>query len=306
MVVGFSISNRGKQMGTKKSLTMGRYDKWWIWILPLVFVLLVFYLYPILNIFQLSFTDTRIGGTDFSYTFSSYVSVLTDETFWRVLYITLIFVVFSVFFQLFLGLCTALLINQNLPGAGLVKLSMVFAWVVPGIITGIMWQMIYSSSGWGIINYFVKKLGFQAIPFLAEPSLAIGAAIVANIWRGTGFSGIMQYAALSNIPGELYDSGKMDGAGSFQCFWRITLPLLKPMLMINVILITIYTFNTYDSVYALTRGGPGSSTTVISLQAYKAVFTFLSLGNGSVYAIIMMVLSIIFTLLYMRMMDSKD
>ena len=289
-----------------KRATLDDQGKWWVWVLPLLIILSLFYLYPIISIFRLSFTDSRVGNPNFSYTLSSYKAVLTDVTLWRVLKVTLIFVLSSVFLQLFLGLMTAILIKKDLFGAGLVKLSMVFAWVVPGIITGIMWQMIYSSNSWGIINYVVKSLGFSSIPFLSDPVLALTAAIISNVWRGTGFSGIMQYAALCAIPLELYESAKIDGANAWQSFWAITLPQLKPMLMINVVLITIYSFNTYDSIYALTRGGPGGSTTVISLQAYESVFSYLQLGRGAVYAIFMTLLSIVFTLIYIRLMDSEE
>ena len=281
-------------------------DRWWVWLIPIGIVLGLFYLYPIINVVRYSFTNIRIGRESFSYTLSTYARVFADETLWGVLRITLIFVLGSVLLQLSLGMLTALLINRELPGSGLVKLSMVCAWVVPGIITGIMWQIVYSSSSWGIINFLLEGAGLEPIPFLHRSGWALAAATLANVWRGTGFSGILQYAARRAIPPELYESGKMDGTNAFQSFRYITLPLLKPMLLINVVLITIYTFNTYDSIYALTRGGPGGATTVISLQAYRATFTYLHLGRGAVYAMIMVVLSVIFTMLYIRVMGSKE
>lgn len=281
-------------------------NHWWFWSIPLAIVLGLFYLYPIAEVVRLSFTNSRLGREEYVYTLSTYIDVLTDETLMTVLRVTLIFVVGSVVFQLFLGMVTAVLINLELPGSGLVKLSMVCAWVVPGIITGIMWQIVFSSSNWGVFNFLLEMIGIGPLPFMHRPGWAIFSATLANIWRGTGFSGILQYAALKAIPIELYEAARVDGSSGWQSFWHITLPLLKPMLLINVVLITIYTFNTYDSIYALTRGGPGGSTTVISLQAYRAVFTYLHLGRGSVYALIMVVLSIVFTLLYIRAMGAKE
>jgi len=281
-------------------------EKWWVWVLPIAIILGIFYLYPLLNVFILSFTDAEIGYNSFNFTFSKYINVFTNDELWYVFKITFLFVGFSVIFQLLLGLGTAMLINKNLFGASIVKVAMISAWVVPGIITGVVWKIMYSSSNWGVINYIVELLGFEKIPFLYTPGWALFSATLANIWRGTGFSGIMQYAALRAIPQQLYEAASIDGANKWQQFWKITLPQLKPMLLINVILITIYTFNTYDSVYALTRGGPGNSTTILALTTYKSVFKYLDLGTGSVYAIIMIGLSATFTFIYSRLMAKEQ
>ena len=129
--------------------------------------------------------------------------------------------------------------------------------------------------------------------------------VIANIWRGTGFSGIMQYGALRAIDPQLYEAASIDGATGMQQFWRITLPMLKPMLFINLVLITIATVNTYDAIWALTQGGPGIATTVLSLQTYKASFLRMNLGQGAVYAVLMILSSTIFTSIYLHMMREK-
>lgn len=281
-------------------------DNWWFWLIPLVLILAVFYLLPILDVIRLSFTDTRIDRTSYHYSFDSYRRVLTNKSFWGTLRITFIFAMGSVVFQLGIGLGCALLINRDLPGAGLVKLSMIIAWIVPGIITGVIWEMLYSKANWGVINNFLRSIGHNPVSFLATPGSALICCMIANIWRGTGSSGIMQYSAIKSIPKEYFESAKLDGANCFQVFFKITLPTIRPMIMINLVLISIYSINTYDSIYSLTQGGPGDGTTVLPLRAYKSVFTYLSLGQGSVYAIILMFLSIILTLIYFRMLGTKD
>ncbi|SIQ32574.1 carbohydrate ABC transporter permease [Halanaerobium kushneri] len=281
-------------------------ERWWVWIIPLALVLGIFFLYPLLNVIRLSFSNATIGTIEDGFTFENYIHILTGSGFWQVMKVTLVFVFASVLFQLLLGLITAILINKDLFGSSLVKLSMITAWVVPGIITGVIWSIMYSSSSWGILNYFIRLLGLNQIPFLYTPSWALFSVVLANVWRGTGFSGIMQYAALRGIPDQLYEAASIDGASTWQQFWNITLPQLKPMLMINTILITIYTFNTYDSIFALTQGGPGNSTTVLSLGAYKQVFRYLNLGRGSAYAVIMLILSGTFTILYAWFMGSDQ
>lgn len=280
--------------------------KWWLWLIPTFLVLGIFYLSPLIEVIKYSFTNAQVGSVTFEYSLNSYKSVLSSSDFFRVLVTTLIFVGGSVFFQLFLGLLTALVVNTELPGHKIVMLSMICAWVVPGIITGIIWQMMYSDASWGIINYFLKLMGLKPVPFLYDPGWALFAATLANIWRGTGFSGIVQYGALKAIPKNLYEAAEVDGANIWQKFFCITLPQLKPMLFINAVLITISTFNTYDSIYSLTKGGPGDATTVLALKTYKEVFSYFNIGKGSVYAVIMVLLSFVFTLIYFRLSREKD
>lgn len=291
-------------MNLKKTKKIG--NTWWIWVIPAALFLIIFYLYPLVEVVRLSFTNAKTGIVGYSYTLSNYLDIFTSYDFLNVLGTTFIFVGGSVFFQLLLGLLIGLLVNKELFGCGIVKMSMIIAWVTPGIITGIVWQMVYSGSSWGILNYFLNTLGFNSIPFLYSPGWALFSVTVANIWRGTGFSGILQYAALRGIPAELYEAARIDGANKWQLFWNITLPQLRPMLLINTILITIFTLNTYDVIYSLTSGGPADSTTVLTLKAYKEVFQYLNLGKGSAYAVILLLMAIILTYIYSKFGQEKE
>lgn len=268
-------------------------------------MLSVFYLWPLISVIRYSFTDAQLGDPSYSYTISSYPYVFSSSDFWYTVQATFIFVGGSVFFQLLLGLITALLINRELFGAFFVKLAMIAAWAVPGIIAGIVWQIIYSESSWGILNYLTDLMGLGKTPFLSSPGLALFSVTLANIWRGTGFSGIMQYAGLRSIPAHLYEAAQIDGASAWQSFKYVTLPQLRPILLINVTLITIYTFNTYALIYSLTRGGPGEATAVIALQAYKQTFRLMDLGAGAVYAVLMFCLSLVFTFIYYRLFSRR-
>ncbi len=276
-----------------------------IWMLPVVTVLALFYLIPLLDAIRLSFTNERIGSSNFSYTLRSYTKVLTDPDLLIVLRNTLVFVVFTVFFQLFLGLLVGLLLETRLKGMGLLKVAMITAWVVPGVIAGITWNLLYSSAAWGVINNTIEFFGIERISFMTQPTWALTATIITNIWRGTGFSGIMQYGALRQIDPQLYEAASIDGATTMQRFFKVTLPLLKPMLMINLILITISTVNTYDAIWSLTQGGPGIATTVLSLQTYKTTFLRLQIGQGAVYAVLMILSSTIFTIIYLRKLKEQ-
>ena len=280
-------------------------EKWWVWASPGIIVLSVLYLWPLVSVIRYSFTDALLADPSYSYTAGSYRYVFSSSDFWYSMKVTFIFVGGSVAFQLLLGLITALLINKELFGAFFVKLGMISAWAVPGIITGVVWQIIYSESSWGILNYLTRLMGLGKIPFLSSPGWALFSVTLANIWRGTGFSGILQYAGLRSIPEQLYEAAKVDGASGWQQFKYITLPQLRPVLLINVVLITIYTFNTYDLIFSLTKGGPGGTTSVIALQAYKETFRLMDLGAGSVYAVLMFCLSLIFTFIYYQLIGMR-
>lgn len=287
---------------------MKKNSKKWIlvWMLPIAIILILFYLYPLVDAIRLSFTNARIGNPDIKLSLTSYVRVLTDPDLRVVLGNTLVFVVFTVFFQLTLGLLVGMLLETGLRGMGVLKVAMITAWVVPGVIAGITWNLLYSSAAWGVINNTLKLFGLKPIAFMTIPSWALVGTIVTNIWRGTGFSGIMQYGALRAINPQLYEAAAIDGASGWQRFWRITLPMLKPMLMINLVLITIATVNTYDAIWSLTQGGPGIATTVLSLQTYKSTFLRLNLGQGAVYAVLMILSSTVFTSIYLKMMKENQ
>jgi len=274
------------------------------WILPTGLVLAIFYLYPVVDVIRLSFTDAYLIRPKYSYTLESYSYLFTSPDFLFMLKVTFIFVFASVFFQLLLGFFIALAINEgtrrNLKGTVTTRTAVLCAWITPGVVIGIIWRMLLSGSPYGVINYFIDQMGFGKLPFLSSPTFALVSVTIANIWRGTAFSMILQYAGLQRIPQELYEAAKVDGASAIQMLRYITIPQLRPMIFINLVLITIYTFNTFDMIIALTGGGPARSTEVIALNVYNTVFKFLDLGTGAAIAVILLMINLIMTLIYSR------
>lgn len=273
-----------------------------LWILPTAVVLIAFYVYPMFDVIRLSFTDAYLIRPDYSYTLGSYSYLLSSPDFYYILKITFIFVFVSVFFQLLLGFFIALSINEGtrrkLTGTVATRTAVLCAWITPGVVIGIIWRMLLSSGPYGVVNYLIDWIGFHKLPFLASPTFALVSVILANIWRGTAFSMILQYAGLQRIPQELYEAAKVDGASALQTLRYVTIPQLRPMLFINLVLITIYTFNTFDMIIALTGGGPAQSTEVIALNVYNTVFKFLDLGTGASIAVILLLINLVMTLIY--------
>jgi multiple sugar transport system permease protein len=179
------------------------------------------------------------------------------------------------------------------------------AWVMPGVVIGIVWAIIFNEASYGLANLLLAPVGLGNVPWLSTPNMALMSIIIANVWRGTAFSMILQYAGLQSIPDELYEAAAVDGATKLQSFWHITLPQLRPILLINVVLGTIYTFNTFDMILPLTGGGPGRATEVIALRAYNVIFQDYSLAEGAVLAVIMLVITLGLTLGYRRLLRSE-
>ena len=270
------------------------------WLLPLILVLGIFYLYPLFSIFRLSFTNTNLTVSSYQYTLKSYLDIFTSRDFRYVLFrTTFIFVIVGIGLQLILGFTIALVLNKHLLGSTTVRTIVLSAWVLPGVVIGIVWRILLDESNSGILTYFFSEvLGTGAPAFLSRPNLALASVIMADTWRGTAFSMILQYAGLQRIPTQLYEAAKIDGASSWQQLLFITLPQLRPVLFINIVLITIYGFNTFDMLMALTGGGPGLSTEVLSLHIYRVIFQFSRLGRGAAAAVVMLAINGIMTLVY--------
>jgi multiple sugar transport system permease protein len=280
-----------------------------LWMAPLLAVVTLFYLYPAFEVLRFSITNASLQAPDYEYTLNTFVSVLGDPVLYKVLRITAIFVVASVVLQLLLGLLIAVAVNRarvrHLPGMVFMRSVILSAWVMPGVVIGIVWAIIFNEASYGLANLLLAPVGLGDVAWLSDPNLALMSIIIANVWRGTAFSMILQYAGLQSIPDELYEAAEVDGASALQSFWHITIPQLRPILMINIILITISTLNTFDMILPLTGGGPGQATEVLALHTYNVIFREYSLAGGAVLAVIMLLISLTLTLAYRRLLRSE-
>jgi multiple sugar transport system permease protein len=174
------------------------------------------------------------------------------------------------------------------------------------VAAGIVWQLIFSEASYGLLNSILRDFGLRPVAWLSNPQLALWSAVIANIWRGTAFSMILLYAGLVVIPRSLYEAAEVDGATAWRQLWYITLPQLRPIMLINIILISIFTLNTFDMILALTGGGPGRATEVLALYAYNVVFRNFDLSNGSVLAVVLLGISVAFTFFYVRLLPKES
>jgi multiple sugar transport system permease protein len=308
MSQGISTTAVARRGLARRHWRMAEYP--YIWVTPLVILLLLTYVYPAFEVIRFSFTDATLLNPTYEYTLEGYEALGRNANLRGILWITFVFVVASVIFQLLLGLLVALALargaKRNLPGVSVVRIIILASWIVPGVAAGIVWQLIFSEASYGLFNSILRDLGLRPVQWLSNPNLALWSAIIANIWRGTAFSMILLYAGILVIPQSLYEAADVDGANSWRKFWYITLPQLRPIMLINTILISIFTLNTFDMILALTGGGPGRATEVLALYAYNIVFRNFDLSNGSVIAVLLLAISVAFTFFYVRLLPKEN
>lgn len=239
-------------------------------------------LFPLLYVIYLSF-HRRLLIFDISkfVGLENYRFLLQDDRFWNALQNTAYFTGVSVSAQLLLGLGIALLLNRSFRGKDWVRALVLVPWVIPTVVSARMWEWIYNPE-FGILNFL---LGAK-VNWLGTPGLALHAAIFADVWKTTPFVVILLLAGLQIIPRELYQAARVDGAGAWAAFRRITLPLLMPVLLVALVFRMLDAWRVFDVIYVLTGGGPANTTETLSLYAYKMLFQTLQFGYGSALSVV--------------------
>ncbi|MDC3418545.1 carbohydrate ABC transporter permease [Aquibacillus salsiterrae] len=230
----------------------------------------------------------------------NFIAIINDPQFWQAVKNTLIWVIAGVGLQFFFGFILALLLNQPFRGRGVVRAVSLIPWATPGVLIGLMWKWIYDGN-YGVLNDLMYKLHFidQFIPFLSQTSTAFPSVIVTIIWQGIPFFAIMILAGLQGISQEMYEAADIDGASRMQKLFRITIPSLKNVIFITLLLRIIWVSNSVDIIYNMTGGGPSYSTQTLSVYIFNKA-TVLNLGYSSGMAIILMLLLSIVAIPYLR------
>jgi len=257
-------------------------DKSTRFILPALLLLAAVTIYPLMQVIHLSFLRKLLIFDISEFVgFQNYIFLLQDERIWGALKNTSYFTSLSVVCELILGFAFALLLNRAFFGKGMARAIILVPWAIPTVVSAKMWEWMYNTD-FGIFNYL---LGTK-INWLGDPQWALNAAIFMDVWKTTPFVAIILLAGLQVIPRDLYSAARIDGAGSLRLFWSITLPLLKPVILIVVIFRCLDAFRVFDAVYVLTGGGPAKTTETLSIYAYKVLFQTLQFGYGSTLAVI--------------------
>lgn len=284
-----------------KDYTFKELKESYTFVLPLVMVILIFILLPVAGTFitslyrDVSFLQKKFIGLE------NYANLFEDIRFWQSLRFTLFFTFVSVCLEIILGLVFALLLNEVLPFRGVLRACVLIPWAIPAAIAGRTWELIYNYH-YGLANFLIKSLGIapQPVNWLGSDISAFFSLVLSDAWKTTPFAAIILLAGLSAIPQELYRQAKVDGANFIQRFFRITLPLLKPVLLVTLLFRTIDALRIFDLIYVLTKGGPGGATTSLSLYGYK-YFLASDFGYGSAVSVVLFVIAFALSILYLRL-----
>ena len=280
----------------------------WLFVAPAVLAVLIVAIYPLARTVQLSFTNARMGSgrETVGVGFDNYRYILKDEVWWTSLKHTIIFTVTSVGFETVLGIIIALTIHSSFKGRGIVRTSMLVPWAIPTIVSAQMWKFMYIDV-YGIIpDFFGKKLGIMDphTALLANPTTALFAVIAVDIWKTTPFMALLILAGLQIIPGDIYESSNIDGASKVRQFFDLTLPLLKPSLLVALVFRTMDAFRVFDLVYVMKGQAPDTMT--VAVYAQNMLVGSQRLGRGSAAAVLIFIIIAVMAFIYTRMIDLEE
>jgi multiple sugar transport system permease protein len=247
----------------------------WIFLVPLAVVLVGLVAYPFFSGIWLSFQHKVIGREAEWVGLRNYSDLLVGDQyasrFWNSVWISFLYTAISVALKFVLGMCMALLLNEPFRGRMLMRAILFLPWATPTIIVALTWRWIYNGNINGLFN-LIRVEWFGAtdlVQFLANPDLALWSIIAVIVWQGTPFWTMMFIAGMQAIPHEHYEAAALDGAGVFRRFFDITLPGLRPAIVVTCLLSTIWTANSINFIYAMTRGGPGDATMTFPMLAFE-------------------------------------
>lgn len=276
-------------------------------IVPAVVYVAAFTLYPALYSVFISFTNLNFGYTNWRFVgLENYVLLFEWQYLPLVLSNTAIFVFGVSAIQICLGFAVALVLNQQLPLRRTVRSIAVLPWIVPSIVIALLFQQIFNGSRLGIANAISAQFGFDTQIWLADRPVALAIMIGALVWRGLPLTIIILLGGLQSIPRDVYEAAVVDGASRRQTFFRITLPLMKPVVLINLIMVTSGNLNHLDIPFGLTGGGPSHQTEVLSVMLYTQGFQQLDAGFASTVATLMLALNLLMTILYVSILRSRQ
>jgi ABC-type sugar transport system permease subunit len=276
---------------------------------PMLIVLLAITAYPLFynlwnSFHHVNYLAPPLGGFAGA---SNYSKLFTDHQFVPSLVHTVGFTAVSVAVETAIGLALALALNKPFRGRGVVRAAVLIPWAVPTVVSAELWKTMFDPQS-GFVNYVLSELHLPLAhaTWLAGTWTSWTAVLVADAWRNTPFMAIMLLAGLQVIPGDIYEAARIDGANAWQTFRRLTLPLLKPALMVALVYRTVSSFLIFDVIYIMTKGGPGTSTQVLGYLNWQAFLTDFDFGYGGAVSVALVVFALLIALAYVRVFRTEE
>jgi multiple sugar transport system permease protein len=280
----------------------------WMLNIPSIIIVLSLMLFPLLYAFWTSLHQYVLYRKTRPFIwFGNYLYLLHDKEFIQSIIRTLVFAILDLSLVILIGFIVALVLNQDFKFRGIMRALILIPWAVPPAATGLIWKMIYNPQ-FGLLTGILYSLGLikEYIPWLAIPRIAFVFLIVAVVWRQFPLVAMIFLAGLQSIPNDIYEAAKVDGATSFQRFYKITLPLLRGSFLVVLILQTMFSLRAFDEIYSLTYGGPANSTVTMSFYMYFSAFNNMYFGRGAAIAYIMALITLAFSLFYIKIFYRKE
>lgn len=275
-----------------------------LFILPSLIGFTIFYAIPAVRGVIISFSDWDLLTPARSVGLENYVRLLKDPTFWNSLKVTVYYVLLNIPLQTLLAMIIAVMMSR-LTKSIVIRAIIILPWLMPGVVVGLLWLWLMDPTI-GIINEALRALGIGTVPFLNLPKTAMPSVALINIWQYVGYTALLLFAGLQAIPGSVYEAAQIDGASESQMFWKITIPLLRPVLVFVLVTSIIGSFQIFDTVAITTKGGPVNATKVLNYYIYEQAFTRFNMGYATAISMVLFVILIFISMVQMRLMRAGE
>lgn len=275
---------------------------------PMLLLLVMFIVFPVALTVRNAFTSVTFIGVPGEYVgLKQFERVIQDRAFWDSLKLSVVWVLGNALLQTLVAFFFALTINQRLRGGAVIQILILLPWTIPTVAVAVVGTWIFNSS-YGVVNYILREIGLISIPINAfgNPDIAMRSLIGLHSWHWFPFFFVVILGALKTVPHELYEAAAIDGANAIQRFQKITFPLIGRILGIVGLVGTLWSFNVFDTIYLITKGGPANSTYTAPIYVYETAFREFQMGKSSAASVILMLFLMMFATLYYRFVVRKE
>jgi multiple sugar transport system permease protein len=271
----------------------------WALIAPTAVFAIAFAVVPLAYSVLTSLQEYRLGQSPVFVGLQNYRHLLVDENFRASLLTTLVFTIAATGAEFILGLVLALLLKEEFSFQGIIRSTLIIPMVIAPVVVGIIWRLLYNADV-GLFSFAVQTITGRTVSVLSSPTLALPALILVDVWEWTPFMFLLLLAGIQSLPQEPFEAARVDGAGPWSVFLHLTLPMLRPVIVVAILIRALDAFTVFDQVFVLTQGGPGTATEVATLMIYKSAFRFSQFGYAASMAIALLVLVTFFSAAVMR------
>lgn len=277
----------------------------WLFIAPTIAVLLALSIYPLFYSIKISLQAESADGV--RWTLQNFARLAGDGFFHSALTHTFVYAAIALTVEFFLGLSLALLLNSQMRGRSIFRAMLLLPMMLPAVVVGVVWRLMLNPN-FGAVNGSLKSFGVgtDALTWTASPKLAMASVIIADVWQWTPFMFLILLAGLQSIPQEPYEAALIDGSNPWQTFRHVTLPLLKPAILIALLLRTMDLLRVFDQIFILTEGGPGFATETVSLYIYRTAFRFSNFGYAAAMSFVLLTLTNVISVGYIKLLQTRE